>query len=158
MALTAHFHDLQEHGQSAHRNRNIGVIDTATSLRALAEEMRTLLPLVTGVSDTKIDIDGVDDARFPFIPEHLRFILLELCKNAVYAAVRNGIAARISITLADAQRTVGVRVSDQCKGFIRNIHACYANIARSRSRRHTAACFNLHRLGRPVCHSTTTLS
>ncbi|KAL7006631.1 putative protein kinase [Cystobasidiomycetes sp. EMM_F5] len=117
MALTAHFHDLQEHGQSAHRNRNIGVIDTATSLRALAEEMRTLLPLVTGVSDTKIDIDGVDDARFPFIPEHLRFILLELCKNAVYAAVRNGIAARISITLADAQRTVGVRVSDQSGGI-----------------------------------------
>lgn len=115
IALTRQYHELQEHGQTDTSSRYIGIIDTALSPQATIAETAELISLATGTADCKISVEGPDSITFPFIRDHLQYIVFELCKNAALAAQAVGKAVLIAATLTHTAKTIALRISDQCK-------------------------------------------
>jgi len=119
LALTNQFNDLNDHGPAATQGRHVGVIDTSLSPSESIKALEPLLPRATGVQ-TEIVIDGATDVRFAFIEEHVQYIVFELLKNAVLAALKKGrpdAAKKVYITIADNAKFVGIRVSDEAGGI-----------------------------------------
>lgn len=115
LALTNQFNDLHDHGPAATQGRHVGVIDTSLSPSESIKALEPLLPKATGVQ-TEIVIDGATDVRFAFIEEHVQYIVFELLKNAVLAALKNGrpgAAKKVFVTVSDNPKFVGIRVSDE---------------------------------------------
>lgn len=118
IALSRQYHDSTEAGSPANiQQRFIGVVDTALSPYESIKALEQHLPSVTGVQ-TEIVVDNIAQAKkvkFAFIDDHLRFVVFELIKNGVLAAVRNGRedrASRVHVSIAESAKSVGVRVSD----------------------------------------------
>lgn len=118
IAISSQYHDQLEHGPISDAHRFIGIIDTQFSMsECLTSTIQELLPRATGVQ-TRIHVDGNKDVTFPYIPDHIEYILYELCKNSVLTAKRRGrkeAMSDLSVTIADDGRWIGVRVSDQCE-------------------------------------------
>src|SRR5439155_15295037 len=52
----------------------------------------------------KVEIDGMTDATFAYVPVHLEYIMTELLKNAFRATVENGTAdIPVRVTIAAAE-------------------------------------------------------
>lgn len=122
IALTTQYHDTLEHGPLQDSHRYIGIIDTSLSPYESIKALEDILPQVTGFKNTKIVIDGKNakDIRFAFINDHIQFIVFELMKNSIIAAVKSGIpnkAERIYVTLSETPNLIGVRVSDECESL-----------------------------------------
>lgn len=115
LALTNQFNDLHDHGPAAKQGRHIGIIDTSLSPAESIKALEPLLPKVTGVK-TEIIIEGNTDVRLAFIQEHIQYIVFELLKNSVLAALKTGrpdAAGKVYVTIADNPMSVGIRVSDE---------------------------------------------
>ena len=116
IALTAQYHDLHEHGPISDGSRYIGIIDTRLCPFHTIKAIEVLLPLITGVH-TELIVEGNKGVTIAFIDAHLKYVVLELVKNAVLAATkarRAEDAKKIYITIADSPKFLGVRVSDLC--------------------------------------------
>ena len=118
IALSRQYHDALKAGSAANvQQRFIGVVDTALSPYESIKALEQHLPSVTGIQ-TEIVVDNTAQAKkvkFAFIDDHLRFVVFELIKNGVLAAVRNGRedrASRVHVSIAESAKSVGVRVSD----------------------------------------------
>lgn len=124
IALTAQFHDAQEHGPTEDGGRHIGIINTKLSPHDSLTGLIGVLPLATGVSEANCDIvlDGNKTVTFAFIEEHLRYIVFELLKNSILAATEAGTRPHVTVTVADSPKVIGVRVSDQCAWSHRHLH------------------------------------
>lgn len=114
IALTSQYHDAHDHGPVQDSSRFIGIIDTELSPQAAIASLSPLLPLVTGMN-AEVTIDGSKDVTFTFVEEHLRFIVFEMLKNSVLGARDAGKRAKITCTIADSPKTIGVRISDECQ-------------------------------------------
>lgn len=118
IALSRQHHESVDADSAAKvQQRYIGVVDTALSPYESIKALEQHLPSVTG-RQTEIVIDNPVQAKkveFAFIDDHLRFVVFELIKNGVLAAVRNGRedrASRVHVSIAESAKSVGVRVSD----------------------------------------------
>ncbi|CAD6588397.1 MAG: hypothetical protein CYPHOPRED_004378 [Cyphobasidiales sp. Tagirdzhanova-0007] len=119
IALTAQYHDLHEHGPISDGSRYIGIIDTRLCPFHTIKAIEVLLPLITGVH-TELIVEGNKGVTIAFIDAHLKYVVLELVKNAVLAATkarRAEDAKKIYITIADSPKFLGVRVSDLSGGI-----------------------------------------
>lgn len=123
IALSRQYHDSLKAGSAANvQQRFIGVVDTALSPYESIKALEQHLPSVTGIQ-TEIVVDNTAQAKkvkFAFIDDHLRFVVFELIKNGVLAAVRNGRedrASRVHVSIAESAKSVGVRVSDAAGGI-----------------------------------------
>ncbi|KAF8655283.1 hypothetical protein AX16_003182 [Volvariella volvacea WC 439] len=67
-------------------------------------------------------VDGHLETRFPYIPEHLEYIVFELLKNAMRAtAIKHSDIdplPTIQATIAAGENDVGIRISDQGGGLL----------------------------------------
>lgn len=85
----------------------------------------------TAVPLPRINISGHLDATFPFILSHLEYIIGELLRNSVQAAVENHqrlpadkrpeSLPDIEVTICESPQNVTLRVSDQSGGIPRNV-------------------------------------
>jgi len=110
---------------------NLGVkesIDKCIQYFESEEGMYGLRRLGPGLGGTgiwpEIIVDGHLDARFPYIKEHLEYIIFQLLKNAIrMSALRMKddpelVPGVITATIAADEHSVNVRISDQGGGLL----------------------------------------
>lgn len=125
IALTTQYHEAIEHGPIQDANNYIGIINTNLSPYKSIKSLENFLPQVTGIT-THINIDSRKknvgkEIKFAFIEDHLQFIVFELIKNSVLAALKEGRiekAQNVNVTISETDHLIGIRVSDECEsGF-----------------------------------------
>ncbi|KAF6762249.1 branched-chain alpha-ketoacid dehydrogenase [Ephemerocybe angulata] len=126
VALTRSFTSQQ--GQESDEP-HVGIIYTGLNVKHSVERCTSLLrsrpPEVEHMG--KIDswpeviTDGHLDAQFPYIREHLEYIVFELLKNAMHATILKhygkGPLPAIRVTVVAGENDIGLRISDQGGGL-----------------------------------------
>lgn len=107
----------------------LGVFDGACVPSALASEAgvvsaRVLAQHVEAVPEVEVEaVGGADAATFRHVPDILRFVLVELLKNAMLATARAHPTApppvQVAVAVNEATRRVGIRISDRGGGLSR---------------------------------------
>lgn len=128
ISLTKHFTSQQREG--ADSEPHVGIIYTGLNVKHCVDRCATLLKArPSQVENIKIEawpeivFDGHLDTQFPYIREHLEYIIFELLKNAMHATVlkhhkTNRRLPCIRVTIVAGENEVGLRISDQGGGLI----------------------------------------
>ncbi|PVF94765.1 alpha-ketoacid dehydrogenase kinase [Serendipita vermifera] len=129
---------LAEQEQSKGEHGNVGIIFPNLNVKRSVDKFIRLLLSEDSFSDPlrqhsplqslkelpKIIIDGETDATFPYIREHLEYIILELLLNAVYSTALqlqkapDKVPGVIHATISSNADEVYVRISDQGGGLM----------------------------------------
>ncbi|KAJ3555829.1 hypothetical protein NM688_g2360 [Phlebia brevispora] len=114
-------------------SHNVGIIDTALNVKDSIDLCTTHLrrrPFDVdndrGANATadwpEVIVDGHVDIKFPYIKEHLEYIIFELVKNSLRATRIHHPAARmlppIRATVVSGENLVSIRISDQGGGLL----------------------------------------
>lgn len=145
IALTTQYHEAIEHGPIQDANNYIGIINTNLSPYKSINSLENFLPQVTGIT-THINIESrkknaEKEIKFAFIEDHLQFIVFELIKNSVLAALKEGRiekAQNVNVTISETDHLIGVRVSDECESFFhyQSLHLSVLPLSASSSSSH----------------------
>lgn len=101
----------------------VGILDPqchiANITRATLESVEEWSVATYG-SAPSYEIDGHTDATMTYVPDHIRYIIMELLKNSTRtcmdANANNGHDSRIRITIGKGDRDISLRVSDNSGG------------------------------------------
>ncbi|KAF8914666.1 branched-chain alpha-ketoacid dehydrogenase [Mucidula mucida] len=108
------------------REPHVGIISTALDVEASIRKCRDLLRSRPYYGSSphqwpEVIADGHLDTKFPYIREHLEYIVFEILKNSMDATCRHHASStrlpEIAITIAEGVNDVGIRVSDQGGGL-----------------------------------------
>ncbi|KAI0092427.1 alpha-ketoacid dehydrogenase kinase [Irpex rosettiformis] len=114
---------------------HVGIIYTALNIRKSVEKCAAYLrsrafdvdhDMPKGANTTaawsEIIVDGHTETTFPYIPEHLEYIIFELLKNSLRATRLTHADARtlppIQATISAGENMVAIRISDQGGGLL----------------------------------------
>ncbi|KAJ1719838.1 hypothetical protein LPJ53_005461 [Coemansia erecta] len=115
------------YAEETEQGRFQGLVDTRLPLDqealACAQSVQALCDMSYGAAPDFL-VDGATNVSFRYVPQHLRYMLGELLKNAFRATLRLPEDRRrpVRITVAQGSGRVAVRVRDAAGGIPRDIH------------------------------------
>jgi len=91
---------------------------------SIAKKVQEVAYLVYGVAP-QMNVSGDVDVEFPYVPEHIRFVLFELLKNSVRASIEHHRHSReippVETIICKGKNDIFIKISDRGGGIVPSI-------------------------------------